>query len=156
LDYGENEAPMPPQLVEGLLASSLVAPGKREETGLPAAVAAFLLETRGVRYAPGEIVTAQGVWPLMNDLGLALARRLGRTPRVWLVTPCYGLLPPTWGLTGCESLQGPLSALLARREPVDAVVISQPANPAGRYLAHRELVSLAGWIVEHQSLLVSD
>jgi len=156
LDYGENEVPMPPQLVEGLLASSLVGPGVREETGLGAAIAAFLLETRGVRYAPSEIVTAQGVWPLMNDLGIALSNRLGRAPRVWLVTPCYGLLPPTWGLAGCEVLQGPLTALLARREGVDAVVISQPANPAGRYLAHRELVSLAGWIVEHRSLLISD
>src|SRR5690606_10321502 len=84
------------------------------------------------------------------------SRRLSRAPRVWLVTPCYGLLPPTWGLAGAEILQGPLAALLARREPVDAVVISQPANPAGRFVAHRELVSLAAWIVEHQSLLISD
>src|SRR5690606_13180324 len=57
---------------------------------------------------------------------------------------------------GCEVLQGTLGDLLQRDGGVDAVVISQPANPAGRYLRHRELVSLAAWVVEHRAWLISD
>ncbi|HLT29018.1 MAG TPA: aminotransferase class I/II-fold pyridoxal phosphate-dependent enzyme [Myxococcaceae bacterium] len=156
LDYGENEVALPPPLVEGLLASALVPPGAQVETGLCGAVAAFLLETRGVRYDASEIVPAAGVWPLMHDLALVLSRQLGRPARVWLVTPAYGMLAPTWRFAGCEVLQGTLGELLQRDGGVDAVVISQPANPAGRYLRHRELVSLAAWVVEHRAWLISD
>jgi aspartate/methionine/tyrosine aminotransferase/methylase of polypeptide subunit release factors len=160
LDYGENEGPLPPPLVEGLIAAAAAPREPGEQSGLREAVAAFLLESRGVRYTPKELVTAPGVWPLIHHLGVALRQRLGRAPRVFLATPCYGVLPPTFVSAGCEVEEGPLPALLARRGPgasaPDAIVVSQPANPTGTYLAHDELVALANYAVEQRCLLVSD
>ncbi|MBF5043081.1 aminotransferase class I/II-fold pyridoxal phosphate-dependent enzyme [Aggregicoccus sp. 17bor-14] len=162
LDYGENEGPLPAPLVSGLVAA-LAAPHEPEAGhGLAEGVAAFLLETRGLRYAPRELVLAQGVWPLVHDLGVALARQLGRSPRVFLAAPCYGVLPPTLEAAGCEVEVGPLEALYARRggsagaRAADVVVVSQPANPAGTYLTHEELVELATWVVGQGAWLVSD
>ncbi len=158
LDYGENEGPMPQALVEGLIAALAAPRGAGKAHGLAEAVVGFLLETRAARYAPEDIVLGQGVWPLVHHLGVALRRRLGRAPRVFIATPCYGLLPPTWVAAGCEVELGPLAALQERRGPggPDVAVISQPSNPEGRYLAHEELVALATWAVEQRALLVSD
>jgi aspartate/methionine/tyrosine aminotransferase/methylase of polypeptide subunit release factors len=160
LDYGENEGPLPAPLVEGLIAAGTAPRHSGTQTGLAEAVAAFLLETRAARYAPEDLVVAPGVWPLIHHLGVALRQRLGRTPRVFLATPCYGVLPPTFVSAGCEVEQGPLSSLLARRgqggSAPDAVVVSQPSNPTGIYLAQEELVALATYVVEQRCLLVSD
>ncbi|HSP77588.1 MAG TPA: pyridoxal phosphate-dependent aminotransferase, partial [Myxococcaceae bacterium] len=111
-----------------------------------------------VRYEPEEIVLAPGVWPLVHHLGVALRRLLGRAPRVFVATPCYGVLPPTWVAAGCEVELAPLSALQSRRgrEVPDVVVVSQPANPSGHFLSHEELVGLAAYVVEQRCLLVSD
>ncbi|MDY7226838.1 aminotransferase class I/II-fold pyridoxal phosphate-dependent enzyme [Hyalangium rubrum] len=158
LDYGENEAAMPQALVEGLIAALAAPREDSRQHGLAEAVVGFLLETRGARYAPEDIVLGQGVWPLVHHLGVALRRRLGRAPRVFLATPCYGVLAPTWVAAGCEVELGPLSALQERRGPggPDVAVISQPSNPEGSYLTHEELVALATWAVEQRALLVSD
>ncbi|XXF79202.1 aminotransferase class I/II-fold pyridoxal phosphate-dependent enzyme [Myxococcaceae bacterium GXIMD 01537] len=158
LDYGENEGPLPQPLVEGLVAACAAPREAGTQTGLAEAVAAFILETRGTRYVPEELVLAPGVWTLIHHLGVALRRRLERTPRVFLATPCYGVLPPTWVAAGCEVELGPLSTVQTRRGPAapDAVVISQPSNPLGCYLSHEELVALAAYVVEQRSLLVSD
>ena len=158
LDYGENEGPMPLPLIEGLLAALSAPRESGTQHGLAEAVASFLLETRAVRYAPEELVLGQGVWPLVHHLGVVLRQRLGRPPRVFLATPCYGMLPPTWVAAGCEVELGPLSALQERRGPgaPDVAVISQPSNPEGSYLSHEELVALAAWAVEQRALLVSD
>jgi aspartate/methionine/tyrosine aminotransferase/methylase of polypeptide subunit release factors len=158
LDYGENEAPMPQPLVEGLIAAFAAPREGRKPHGLAEAVTGFLLETRGARYAPEDIVLGQGVWSLMHHLGVALRRRLGRVPRVFISTPCYGMLPPTWVAAGCEVELGPLSVLRERRGPggPDVAVISQPSNPDGSYLTHEELVALATWAVEQRAVLVSD
>ncbi|NMO21729.1 aminotransferase class I/II-fold pyridoxal phosphate-dependent enzyme [Pyxidicoccus fallax] len=160
LDYGENEGPLPAPLVEGLIAAGSAPRESGAQTGLTEAVAAFLLETRAVRYAPEDLVMAPGVWPLIHHLAVALHRRLGRAPRVFLATPCYGVLPPTFVSAGCDVEQGPLSSLLARRGQgggaPDAVVVSQPSNPTGTYLAQEELVALATYVVEQRCLLVSD
>ncbi|WP_224242197.1 aminotransferase class I/II-fold pyridoxal phosphate-dependent enzyme [Hyalangium gracile] len=158
LDYGENEGAMPQPLIEGLIAA-LAAPREAgKQHGLAEAVAGFLLETRAARYAPEDIVLGQGVWPLVHHLGVALRQRLGRAPRVFIATPCYGVLPPTWVAAGCEVEQGPLAKLQERRGPggPDVAVISQPSNPEGCYLSHEELVALATWAVEQRALLVSD
>ncbi|NOK32826.1 aminotransferase class I/II-fold pyridoxal phosphate-dependent enzyme [Corallococcus exercitus] len=159
LDYGENEGPLPLPLVEGLIAAGVAPRAEGAQTGLAEAVAAFLLETRGARYAPEDVVVAPGVWPLMHHLGVALRQRLGRAPRVFLVTPCYGVLAPTFLAAGCEVESGPLGTLLARRTrggTPDAVVLSQPANPTGHYLSHEELMALATFVVEQRCLWVSD
>lgn len=160
LDYGENEGPLPPPLVEGLIAAGVAPREPAPQTGLVEAVSAFLLESRAVRYAPDELAVAPGVWPLIHHLGVALRQRLGRTPRVYVSTPCYGVLPPTFVSAGCDVEQGPLSGLLARRGQgggvPDAIVVSQPSNPSGVYLAREELVALATYVVEQRCLLVSD
>jgi aspartate/methionine/tyrosine aminotransferase len=169
LDYGENEAPLPPTLIDGLIAAC-AAPAASDgahdgQHGLPGAIAAFLLETRGVRYNPGEIVLGQGVWPLVHDLGVALAARLGRPPRVFVAAPCYAPLAPTLIASGCEVETLPLAQLYERHgragsspgaNAPDAVVISQPVNPAGVYLDHEELVALANYVVDSRALLISD
>jgi aspartate/methionine/tyrosine aminotransferase/methylase of polypeptide subunit release factors len=158
LDYGENEGPIPAPLVEGLVAACAAPRTADPGSALPEAIAAFLLETRGARYAADDIVAAQGVWPLMHDLGVALGQRLGRAPRIHIATPCYGLLAPTFEASGCSLELGPLDAVLASAggDAPDAVVFSQPANPTGRYLSREELVALAAWAVENQVWLISD
>ncbi len=158
LDYGENEGPMPQPLIEGLIAALLAPREAPKQHGLAEAVVGFLLETRAARYTPEDIVLGQGVWPLVHHLGVALRQRLGRAPRVFIATPCYGVLPPTWVAAGCEVELGPVAALQARRGPggPDVAVISQPSNPLGCYLAHEELVALATWAVDQRALLVSD
>jgi aspartate/methionine/tyrosine aminotransferase len=159
LDYGENEGPLPLPLVEGLIAAGVAPRADATQTGLAEAVAAFLLETRGARYAPEEVVVAPGVWPLVHHLGVAMRQRLGRAPRVFLVTPCYGVIPPTFEAAGCEVESGTLGALLSRRArggAPDAVVLSQPANPTGHYMAHEELMALATYVVEQRCLWISD
>ncbi len=157
LDYGENEDPIGTVLVEGLLAAA-ASPHGAAAPPLAEAIAAFLLETRGVRWAPNELAVAQGVWPLVHDLGVALRRRLGRAPRVAVLAPCYGVLPPTLAAAGCAVEALPLAVLLERRgrDAPDAVVISQPQNPLGTYLPREELVALATLVVEERALLVSD
>ncbi|MET0402555.1 MAG: aminotransferase class I/II-fold pyridoxal phosphate-dependent enzyme, partial [Cystobacter sp.] len=159
LDYGENEGPLPLPLMEGLLAAGVAPRAESSQTGLAEAVAAYLLETRGARYGVGDVVVAPGVWSLMHHLGVALRQRLGRVPRVFLVTPCYGVLAPTFLAAGCEVDSGPLSALLSRRARgggPDAVVLSQPANPTGHYLSHEELMALATYVVDQRCLWISD
>jgi len=160
LDYGENEGPLPQPLIEGLVAAAAAPRESGAQTGLSEAVAAFLLETRASRYVPEELVVAPGVWPLIHHLGVALRKRLGRAPRVFVATPCYGVLAPTFVSAGCEVEQGPLVQLLSRRGQgagvPDAVVVSQPSNPTGVYVAREELVALASYVVEQRCLLVSD
>ena len=158
LDYGENESPLPRPLMEGLVAACAAPRDSGSQHGLAESVAAFLLETRGVRYAPEELTFAPGVWPLMHHLGVALRGLLGRAPRVFIATPCYGVLPPTWVAAGAEVDLAPLAALSRRRGPEapDVVVISQPANPSGAYLPHEALVELAAYVVEQRCLLVAD
>jgi aspartate/methionine/tyrosine aminotransferase/methylase of polypeptide subunit release factors len=160
LDYGENEGPIPRLLAEGLVLACAQSTegGEALRSGLTAGIAAFLLDTRGVRYRGDELVVAQGVWPLFHDLFTALRRRLGRAPRVDLLGPCYGVLEPTLLAAGCEVQTLPLQQLLARRgkSAPDAVVISQPQNPAGSYLTREELVALSAHAVEQRLLLVSD
>lgn len=155
MDYGENEDRMPAPLVEGILAASLApqqTPHALEET-----IAAFLAETRGVSYAASEIRTAQGVWPLIHDTAHALGRHLGRAPRIYVATPCYGVIPPTLLAAGAEVEIGPLEGL-ARLEqaPPDAILISQPSNPAGAYLGPEALSSLASFSLRHGSWILSD
>ncbi|MFO7566421.1 MAG: aminotransferase class I/II-fold pyridoxal phosphate-dependent enzyme [Enhygromyxa sp.] len=160
LDYGENEGPIPMPLIEGLVAACAAPdPGQRAPIdSLAEAVVAFVLETRGVRYAADQIVLGQGVWPLLHDLAVVLARRLGRTPRIYLAAPCYGVLGPTLEAAGCRVELGPLAAVLTRTgaEAPDAVVFSQPSNPTGRYLAREELIALTAWAVAERVWLVSD
>ncbi|HYH96761.1 aminotransferase class I/II-fold pyridoxal phosphate-dependent enzyme, partial [Hyalangium sp.] len=158
LDYGENEGSMPQSLIEGLIAALAAPSDGRVPHGLAEAVVGFLRETRATRYSPENIVLGQGVWPLVHHLGVALRERLGRAPRVFIATPCYGVLPPTWVAAGCEVVLGPLAALQEQRGTggLDVVVISQPSNPEGTYLSHEELVALATWAVEQRALLVSD
>ncbi|KFE60145.1 aminotransferase class I/II-fold pyridoxal phosphate-dependent enzyme [Hyalangium minutum] len=158
LDYGENEGAMPQPLIEGVVASLLAPHEAGTQHGLAEAVVGFLRETRATRYAPEHIALGQGVWPLMHHLGVALRQRLGRAPRVFIATPCYGVLPPTWVAAGCEVELGPVAALQERRGPggPDVAVISQPSNPEGSYLSNEELVALATWVVEQRALLVSD
>ncbi|HVG57986.1 MAG TPA: aminotransferase class I/II-fold pyridoxal phosphate-dependent enzyme [Hyalangium sp.] len=158
LDYGENEGAMAQPLIEGLIAA-LAAPREAgTQHGLAEAVAGFLRETRATRYVPEDIVLGQGVWPLVHHLGVALRQRLGRAPRVFISTPCYGVLPPTWVAAGCEVELGPVAKLQERRgaDGPDVAVISQPSNPEGSYLSHEELIALATWVVEQRALLVSD
>ncbi|HWN69704.1 MAG TPA: aminotransferase class I/II-fold pyridoxal phosphate-dependent enzyme, partial [Haliangium sp.] len=172
MDYGENEAALPLPLIEGLIAACAAPagadgdPGGQPdgEHGLATAITAFLLESRGVRYGADEIVLGQGVWPLVHDLGAALTARLGRRPRVFVATPCYALLPPTLAASGCEVEALPLAQLYDRVGRVgrssapapDAIVVSQPSNPAGVYLTHEDLVALANYVVDSRALLVSD
>ncbi|WP_373046062.1 aminotransferase class I/II-fold pyridoxal phosphate-dependent enzyme [Vulgatibacter sp.] len=158
LDYGENEAPVPQPLAEGLVAAAAVPPSAAPVHGLEEAIAAFLLETRGVRYDREEIVVGQGVWPLIHDFAWALGKQLGRAPRLYVATPCYGVLAPTLEAAGAVVEQGPLAALYERRggSAPDAVVISQPSNPQGCYLSREELVALAAWAAEHRCRIVSD
>ena len=158
LDYGENETPVPQALAEGLVAAAAVPPSEAPVHGLEEAIAAFLLETRGVRYAKAEIATGQGVWPLVHDLAWALRQQLGRRPRFHVATPCYGVLGPTLEAAGADVELGPLQALYEKRGAAapDAVVISQPANPQGTYLSREELVSLAAYAAEHRCRIVSD
>ncbi|PTL82288.1 aminotransferase class I/II-fold pyridoxal phosphate-dependent enzyme [Vitiosangium sp. GDMCC 1.1324] len=158
LDYGENEYPLPLPLMEGLVAACAAPRDSGTQHGLADSVAAFLLETRGVRYAPEELTLAPGVWPLVHHLGVALRRLLGRAPRVFVATPCYGVLPPAWVAAGAEVELAPLSSLQAQRgrNAPDVVVVSQPSNPSGHYLSHEELVELAAYVVEQRCLLVSD
>ncbi len=157
LDYGENETSVPRLLPEGLVAACAAPRDAEPVHGLPEAVAAFLLATRGVRFNSAELVAGQGVWPLIHDCAVALRRRLGRAPRVFVAGPCYGVLPPTLVAAGCEVEVAPLHSLYERkREAPDAVVISQPANPCGVYLSHEELMALASYVVERRCWLVSD
>jgi aspartate/methionine/tyrosine aminotransferase/methylase of polypeptide subunit release factors len=167
LDYGENEVALPLPLIEGLIAACAAPAGADGQHVLAAAIASLLLESRGVRYTPGEIVLGQGVWPLVHDLGVALAARLGRPPRVFVATPCYALLAPTLAASGCVVEARPLASLYARRDATpgptpdaagapDVIVVSQPSNPAGTYLTHEELVALSNYVVERRALLVSD
>lgn len=156
LDYGENEGRIPQQLAEGLVAAAAAPRDAGSAHGLEEAIAAYLLETRGLRWPLDGIVLGQGVWPLVHDLFRALAERLGRSPRIHLVTPCYGILPPTVVAAGGQPIPGSLQALYASDERPDAVVISQPANPEGRYLSREELVELAAWTQARNCLLISD
>ncbi|AKU90011.1 aminotransferase class I/II-fold pyridoxal phosphate-dependent enzyme [Vulgatibacter incomptus] len=157
LDYGENESAVPHPLVEGLLAACAAPRRDREHHGLREAVAAFLLETRGVAFESAEVAIAQGVWPLIHDLAVALRESLSRTPRILAVTPCYGVLPPTLLAAGCDVEYAPLSRVLEGRvDPPDALVISQPSNPSGSYLSREELVALASFAVRHRCRIFSD
>jgi len=157
LDYGENELPIPLPLAEGLIAACAAPFEVPKVHGLEEAVCAFLAETRGQTWSPSDVTLAQGVWPLIHDAAAALRARLGRTPRVFVAAPCYGILPPTLEAAGCEIVTAPLERLHdpGIRAP-DAVVISQPSNPEGRYLTADELRQLASFAVRHDALVFSD
>ena len=154
LDYGENELPIPQPLVEGLIAACAAPFEVPKVHGLEEAVCAFLAETRGVAFSPADVAVAQGVWPLIHDAAAALRARLGRTPRVLAAAPCYGVLPPTLEAAGCEVVAAPLDRLYESR--FDAVVISQPSNPEGRYLDEAELRRLADHAARDDVLILSD
>ncbi len=177
LDYGENEYPIPQPLIEGLIAACAAPPDSPPAHGLEEAVGAFLQESRGASFAPREIALAQGVWPLIHDAATALHQRLGRPPRIYVATPCYGILIPTLLAAGCEVEAGRLASLLDRLEALsapgdarsapatnegdagsapDAVFISQPCNPTGCYLPPGDLRRLAEGAVRHGVLILAD
>jgi aspartate/methionine/tyrosine aminotransferase len=156
LDQGENEDRIPFVLLEGLVAAAL-RPESPEDEGLREAISAFFTETRGVRVEPAEVVVAQGVRPLLHDVAFALGRTLGRAPEVFAAAPCPGGLPPTLRAAGCLVETGPLSALWEREAPApDAIVVSQPANPDGRFLDESTLRALADYALERGCRLFSD
>lgn len=150
-----SEAPVPRELLEGLVAAC-AAPRESTGHGLHEAVAALLWEAYGVRYSPQQVVSGPGVRPLMHHLGLALRRRLGRAPRVFVATPCAQPLQPTWVAAGCEVELGPLPAVQARQggSAPDVVVLSLSGETSAPLLSLEELARLAAWVVEQRCLLV--
>jgi methylase of polypeptide subunit release factors/aspartate/methionine/tyrosine aminotransferase len=168
LDAGPGPAPAPTDeaevissaLIEGLIAacaspmpSAARRPGRRPGSGgfagLPEAVAAFLLETRQLDYAAGDIVVGQGVSTLIADLGVALGRRLARAPRVHVVEAGDGLLGPALEAAGCEVEIGPPAVVLARAgaEAPDVVVLARP---------HADQAALARWAAREHAWLVTE
>lgn len=155
LDDGENEDRIPFVLLEGLLSGALHPASA--DGALREAIAAFFTETRGARVEPSEVAVSQGAWPLLHDAGLALGRRLGRAPKVFVAAPCQGILPPTLRAAGCHVEAGPLSALLDSDAPApDAIVVSQPANPEGRFHDVTTLRALADYLLDRGCWLLSD
>lgn len=156
LDYGENESPIAPTLREGLIAACL-APMDAPPPALQEGIAAFLATTRGIEVRPERVLVSQGVWPLMYDTVVGLRAVLGRAPRIFLATPCYGLIPPTLEAAGAEIVSGPLEGLFAQDGPkCDAVLVSQPNNPLGTFLSERDLERLVDWARRRDAWILSD
>lgn len=152
LDFEDNVDRIPFALLEGLLAGALQPVEPVPE--LTEAVAAFLEDTRGVRFAADEIVVGPGVRSLLHDLVLALGRRLDRTPRAFVEAPCPGRTPPTLRAAGAVVRVAALEALW-EDDPPDAIVLAQP-GPAGRFLEAETLRQLAAYAMEHGCFVVCD
>jgi aspartate/methionine/tyrosine aminotransferase/SAM-dependent methyltransferase len=158
LDYGENESAIPNVLIAGLMTACVARRGEAGQPPLADAVAAFLLETRGIRYDARSIVLAQGVWPLLHDLAHVLSRRVGRPARFAVFSPCYGMLPPALASTGAHVTLIPRERPLeqALSEPPDALVLCQPQNPLGIYLSREAVLEVATYVVSRRCWLISD
>lgn len=138
LDYGENELPVPPRLLAGILRGFLTtSPPPAQE--LTRAACGYLRATRLPRVDESHVLIGQGTLPLLFDAIRAVAQERGRPPTVVLPTGSYGVLPSLIAAAGGRAqwlrtrapdfLVDP--GALPSVEPFDVLLLTHPANPSG-------------------------
>jgi aspartate/methionine/tyrosine aminotransferase/methylase of polypeptide subunit release factors len=166
LDYGENELEMPERLVQGIMLGFANSHADVDERRLAELIAA-LLHHRGdhCMVASDQLVLGPGVFPLLFAAASALRTRLGGRPRVAVAEGYYGLTPALLALAGCEMVVVPARAhsfLLVREqleqlaEPPHALLVTNPANPAGIAYPRATLEGLCEYASMHGCWLLCD
>ena len=168
MDYGENELPMPRRLSKGIILGFTNLGEEVSAKRTCDAVAGFCQSQMGWPIDADGILLGAGVFPLLYDLTLALAGRVGKALRVALPKGHYGFLPPIFTLAGCEVVEVPTEAsqdhifdcdaldTLQKNTPIDLLVLTNPTNPSGFVYPNERLELIARWASENGATLFCD
>jgi aspartate/methionine/tyrosine aminotransferase/methylase of polypeptide subunit release factors len=171
LDYGENELPLPPTMLAGVLEGFMtpyLAPGTavclKLEAQARAAACAYLKATRMPALRPDQLLLGQGTLPLLVDALKALATRLGRAPKVLIPQGSYGMIPPLLQaisedvtLVETEAPDFLISPSALDRMPAfDVLLLTHPANPSGAAYAPEVLSQIIRACAERGARVILD
>lgn len=170
MSFGESEWRAPVRLDTAVL-NALTRPREALDAEARAAVAQYLRESRGVDFAPEQIVLAAGVHPALEAAIRAVGAVEGRGVQVAVPQPSYGLFYPTIEIAGGRAAEFATRAedrFLARpgmipfADPgkggrwVSALLLNEPTNPAGQYYSAEQWREIAGAIRAARGYLMFD
>lgn len=170
MSFGESEWRAPLRLDTALL-EALGRPREALEAEARAAVARYLRESRGVDFAPDQIVLAAGVHPALEAAIRAIGAVEGKGVQVAVPQPSYGLFYPTIEIAGGRAAEFATRAedrFLARPGMIPlpandkgsrwapALLLNEPTNPAGQYYSAEQWREIAGAIRAGRGYLMFD
>ncbi len=170
MSFGESEWRAPVRLDAAVL-DALSRPREALDAEARAAVSRYLRESRGVDFAPEQIVLAAGVHPALEAAIRAIGAVEGKGVQVAVPQPSYGLFYPTVEIAG-----GRLAEFATRAEDrflartgmlplqdngkgsrwVSALLLNEPTNPAGQYYSAEQWREIAGAIRAARGYLMFD
>ncbi|MCE9625121.1 MAG: aminotransferase class I/II-fold pyridoxal phosphate-dependent enzyme [Deltaproteobacteria bacterium] len=158
MSFGESEWRAPLRLDAALLAASRRSRGEVESEAREA-VAAYLMQSRGARFEPEQIVLGAGVQPLLVSAIRGLKAVAGApVVEVAVPKPSYGLFFPAVEIAGARRAElmtleeegfrlRPMSVPWSnggRRGALRALLVNEPTNPAGQYYSAAQWKEIAG------------
>lgn len=170
MSFGESEWRAPLRLDTALL-EALARPREVLDAEARAAVAQYLRESRGVDFAPEQIVLAAGVHPALEAAIRAIGAMEGKGVQVAVPQPSYGLFYPTIEIAGGRVAEFatraedrflarpgmiPLPANDKGSRWVPALLLNEPTNPAGQYYSAEQWREIAGAIRGARGYLMFD
>lgn len=170
MSFGESEWRAPLRLDTALL-GALIRPREALDAEARAAVARYLRESRGVDFAPEQIVLSAGVHPALEAAIRAIGAVEGKGVQVAVPQPSYGLFYPTIEIAGGRVAEFATRAedrFLARpgmvpfadhgkgARRVSALLLNEPTNPAGQYYSAEQWREIAGAIRAARGYLMFD
>ncbi|HKY63949.1 MAG TPA: aminotransferase class I/II-fold pyridoxal phosphate-dependent enzyme, partial [bacterium] len=168
MNFGESEWNPRIRLGEGLWDAAR-APRVELESTARQAVVEYLLQSRGVRVEPEQILLGAGVQPLLVSAIRGLRDISGGSLQVAVPRPSYGLFFPTVELGGAKMVEYPTrpegrfltenGALLRELNTgsrLSAVLINEPNNPAGQFHSPESLRLISQQIRSAKGYLLFD
>jgi aspartate/methionine/tyrosine aminotransferase/methylase of polypeptide subunit release factors len=165
LDYGENELPVPDELIKGILLGFTNLLTDVSEQDLQETLAHVARQLLNYDFCPSSIVLGAGAFPLLYDCCLALAKGQQRRLRVGVPRAHYGYILPIFEQAGLEIViletRSEDSWLLTREvleevEALDVLWLNNPSNPVGVSYPKALLLEIADYALAHGTIVLCD
>lgn len=165
LDYGENELPIPDELVKGILLGFTNLLTDVSEDDLQETLVLTAKELFDYDLEASSIVLGAGAFPLIYESCLALAKGSKKTLRIGVPRAHYGYILPVFQQAGLETViletRAEDSWLMTREvleevEPLDLLWLNNPSNPAGISYPEALLNEIADYALENKTTILCD
>jgi aspartate/methionine/tyrosine aminotransferase/methylase of polypeptide subunit release factors len=165
LDYGENELPIPDELVKGILLGFTNLLTDVSEQDLQETLALTAKQLLNYQFDPQAIVLGAGAFPLLYDTCLGFRGSSSKRLRVGVPRAHYGYVLPIFELAGMdivilETLQEDAwlmtREVLDEVEPLDVLWLNNPVNPVGVRYPRALLGEIADYALEHGTRILCD